>query len=46
VSEFRRNLDFVQEFLMPGVIIGFRYFQSDLYLLDRVLCPIHIRQRT
>ena len=46
VLQFRRNLDLVQEFFVPGVGIGPWYLQRDPLLLDRVVSAIHIGKRT
>ncbi len=46
MPEFGGDLYFVQELLVPGLIIGLWNFQRDFYLLNRILCPIHIRKRS
>jgi len=45
MPELRGHLHFVQKLLMPCVVIGPWYLQRDLYFLNRILCPIHVRQR-
>ena len=43
--QFRRNLDFVQEFLVPRISVGPGYFQRDALLLDRVVRSVHVGER-
>ncbi len=46
VLQFRRNLDLVQEFLVPRVSVGPGYFQRNALLLDRIVCTVHVGERT
>ena len=45
MPEFRRDLYLVQEFLLAGAIGYFRNLQRDAGLVDRVIGPVHVRQR-
>ena len=40
--QFGRDLDLVQEFLVPGVSVGLRYLQRDALLLDRVVGAVDV----
>ena len=45
VLQLCRNLDLVQELLVPGIGVLFRNLQRDSLLLDRVVGTIDIRKR-
>ena len=45
VLQLGRDLDFVQEFLVPGVRVFFRDFQRDTLFLDRIVGTVDVGKR-